>query len=189
LGLDREVRETVERELRGEDPSSTTDEAVRIGACGCHMKIAGPEECEPAVEALSGHMSDRQRKRFRDKLERYVRKPDRDLILAFHESEIVGFNCVIEQDEVPLELSPTMALRLETFACGNGLMVLSEFRRRGIGIALQLRAEQWARERRKPGFWLITHRQSAWYARHFGYVEIGRIVIRGVERRVMAKEL
>ena len=46
------------------------------------LKIAIDEDVESIVLALTDHMNDEQRAAFRDKLERYVRKPDRDVIVA-----------------------------------------------------------------------------------------------------------
>lgn len=152
-----------------------------------HLIIAREAHVEPAVLSLSGHMNEEQREKFRNKLRRYVRKTDRDLILAVAGRWVIGFYTVIEHDDLPKELATSTRVRLSRFACGTGFRVHSDCRRRGVGASLQQRAEQWARERNKPGFWLSTHRQADWYRKHFGYEKAGRVLVKGVERSIMAK--
>lgn len=151
------------------------------------LVIARVDQVESAVSVLSGHMNQEQRAKFRDKLYRYARKPDRDLILAMAVKEILGFYSVIEEDDLPREVPAAVRQRLHSFACGTGLLVHPDYRQRGIGTELQLFAEQWARARGKAGFWLSTRRQADWYRSHFGYEEAGRVLVKGVERRIMAK--
>ena len=150
--------------------------------------IAQDDDVELTVSSLSNHMSDMQREKFRDKLHRYVRKPDRDLLLAVAENRVLGFYTVIERDSLPPELPVGVTNRLQDFACCTGLMVHPDYRRKGIGAALQLRGEQWARSRNRSGFWLSTHRQAGWYRRHFGFKEEGKATVREIERTIMAKE-
>ena len=151
--------------------------------------IARDEDVELAVSSLSSHMSDQQREKFREKLHRYVRKPDRDLVLAVAEKLVLGFYTVIERDSLPPELPAAVRDRLQSFACCTGLMVHPNHRRKGIGAALQLRGEQWARSRSRSGFWLSTHRQAEWYRRHFGFQEAAKVTVKAIERTLMAKDL
>jgi GNAT superfamily N-acetyltransferase len=150
--------------------------------------IARDDDVELTVWSLSNHMSAEQREKFRDKLHRYVRKPDRDLVLAVAGNLVLGFYTVIERDDLPQELPVAVKDRLQEFACCTGLMVHPDYRRKGIGAALQLRGEEWARSRNRAGFWLSTRRQAGWYRRHFGFREEGKATVREIERTILAKE-
>jgi GNAT superfamily N-acetyltransferase len=154
---------------------------------GWDVVIASMEEVTGTVQRLSGHMDAGQRERFEDKLRRYVRKPDRDLIIAVGAKAVVGFYTVIEQDDLPPAMPDDNRARLKRFACCTGLLVHSDWRRQGIGASLHRRGEQWARQRNKPGLWLSTRRHADWYRRHFGYEEVGRVMVKGIERTIMAK--
>ena len=145
-------------------------------------------DVEPTVAQLCAHMNDQQRGAFRDKLERYVNKPDRDLIVALQTGEVLGLVCVIDQAESPSSLPEQTVERLRNFACSTQLLVHPELRKQGIGSRLQLRAEQWAKERGRAGLWLVTHRMADWYRRHFGYEEVGRANEKNTEKIVMAKK-
>jgi GNAT superfamily N-acetyltransferase len=151
-------------------------------------KVATEADVEPVLAQLSGHMDDQQRKAFRDKLERYARKPDRVLILAKQNHLVLGYVCVIEAAEAPPDLTDEAALRLRPLAHGTQLFVHPDFRKQGIGSSLHLAVEKWARDRGKTGFWMVTHRKAYWYARDFGFEEICRIRAKGVEKIVMIKE-
>ena len=152
------------------------------------LKVASDSDVETTVAQLSDHMNTRQRAAFRDKLERYVRKRDRDLILAIHGGKVVGLVCVIDRAEFPAHLPKKTVERLRNFACTTQLLVHPQVRKQGIGNSLQLRAEQWARERGRDGLWLVTHRMAYWYRNHFGYEEVGRISVKNTEKSVMARE-
>lgn len=149
--------------------------------------IADESHIEPAVASLSGHMDDGQRRAFRDKLSRYVFKTDRDLALALQGSRILGFYTVIDYDDLPSEVPAAVSNRLHDYACGTGFLVHPDYRRRGIGMSLHQRVERWAGERGKPGFWLSTRRQAEWFHKHFAFDEVARVVVKGIERRIMAK--
>lgn len=154
---------------------------------GWKVIIAGATDVPRAVQNLSGHMKAEQRERFEDKLNRYVRKPDRDLIIALDGDEVLGFYTIIEQDDLLPTMGEDIRGLLSDFACCTGLLVHPDWRRRGIGASLHRRGERWARERRKPGLWLSTRRHADWYRRHFDYEEVGRVLVKGIERTIMAK--
>jgi hypothetical protein len=82
--------------------------------------VATATDVEPAVEQLSDHMNAQQRAAFRDKLERYVHKPDRDLILAVHGGQVLGLVCVIDQAEFPSSLPKKAFERLRNFELNSG---------------------------------------------------------------------
>jgi len=149
--------------------------------------VASREDVDPAVTQLSGHMDDGKRRAFRDKLERYVRKPDRDLIIAVNNAAVLGFYCVIEALSTPEHLADPVVEILRHFATCTGLFVDPRHRRKGIGAGLVLRGEQWAEERGRTGLWLVTHRAASWYERHFGYEPVARVQEKGVAKTLMAR--
>ena len=65
------------------------------------LRVAAEADVEPTIEQLTDHMNDQQRQALRDKLQRYVQKPDRDLILALRGPQILGLICVIDQGRFP----------------------------------------------------------------------------------------
>lgn len=152
------------------------------------LKVATEKDVQPTVEQLTDHMNDEQRQTFRDKIHRYVEKPDRDLILAVRGPQVLGLVCVIEQAELPPGLSVETIDYLQNFAYGTQLLVHPSFRHRGIGSSLHIEAEFWARRRGLAGYWHITHRMAHWYEKDFGYQQIARIEVKGVEKIVMAKK-
>ncbi|MGD8372959.1 MAG: hypothetical protein PVI19_15525, partial [Syntrophobacterales bacterium] len=97
------------------------------------LKVATEADVESILAELSGHMNDQQRELFRDKLERYARKPDRVLILAKQEHLVMGYVCVIEEGEAPPDLTDETAQRLRPLAHGTQLFVHPDFRKQGIG--------------------------------------------------------
>ncbi len=152
------------------------------------LKVASETDVQATMQQLTDHMNEKQRDVFRDKLLRYVRKPDRDLILAVRGREILGLVCIIDKGEFPPGFPSDKMDYLRNFALGTQLLVHPSMRRRGIGTSLLLRAELWARERGRAGHWIITHRKADWYRQTFSYEEIARISSKGVKKIVMAKK-
>ena len=152
-----------------------------------YLKVAAEADVQPTLEQLTDHMNDQQRAAFRDKLQRYVRKPDRELIVAVHGGQTLGLVCVIEQAQFPRRFPEQKATHLRNFACGTQLLVHPSFRKQGVGGSLLARAQRWAHEHGLTGFWIVTHRQADWYRTHFGYQEIHRIDDKGVEKILLAK--
>ena len=152
------------------------------------LKLATEKWVQPTLEQLTDHMNSEQRQAFRDKLQRYVHKPDRDLILAVQGPQILGLICVIDQGRFPPGFSEKNAEYLRNFACGTQVLVHPTCRRRGIGGSLLTQAENWARRRGLAGLWVITHRMSHWYEKNFGYQQISRIEVQGVAKTLMAKK-
>ena len=151
------------------------------------LKVATEEDVDSTVEALSDHMNDRQRAAFKDKLQRYVHKPGRELIVAVLGGKTIGLVCVIDQAQLPPSFTEQQASQLQNFCCGTQLLVHPSFRKQGVGGSLLSRAEQWAYEHGLIGFWIVTHRKAAWYKSHFGYQELHRIDDKGVEKTLLAK--
>lgn len=152
------------------------------------LKEASERDVEPTLAQLTEHMNDRQRTAFRVKLQRYVHKPDRQLILAANGGQVFGLVCVIMQMELPSNFTYRKADLLRNFAFGSQLLVHPDFRNRGIGGSLHLQSLHWARGRGRAGHWLITRRMADWYRRQFGYEEFGRLQKKGVEKILMLKE-
>ena len=152
------------------------------------FKVASEPDVEPTLAQLTDHLNDQQRAAFRVKLQRYVRKPDRELILAANGGQVLGLVCIIMQMELPSNFTYEQADHLRSFAFGSQLLVHPDVRGQGIGASLHLRSLQWAREQGQAGHWLITHRLADWYRQHFGYEEIGRIIKKGAEKILMIKE-
>jgi len=148
------------------------------------VRLARWEDVSSTVAQLSGHMDEGRRGVFHQKLARYVRKPDRDLIIAVNGERIVGLFCIIEALSTPKALPGEP---FHQFACCTGLLVDSGYRRQGIGAGLVRRGEEWAMERGKAGLWLVTHGAASWYARHFGYEPVARVWEKGVAKTLMAK--
>jgi len=167
-----------------EDPQSMAEnDAVEKAAYSWDLKVAAEADVKPTIEQLTDHMNDAQRQAFRDKLLRYVKKLDRDLILAVRGVQILGLVCVIDQTAFPSGFSEKHIDYLRNFASGTQLLVHPSFRRRGIGGSLLSHAEAWARKRGLAGFWII-----GWYERNFGYEQIARIEVKGVGKFLMAKK-
>lgn len=162
--------------------------AVETPPQSWQLKLAAEADIEPTIEQLTDHMNSEQRQTFRNKLQRYVHKTDRDLILAVRGEQVLGLVCVIDQGEFPPGFSGQNTEYLRNFACGTQLLVHPTCRRRGIGGSLLAQAENWAHERGLAGFWIVTHRMSGWYERNFGYEQITRIEIKGVTKTAMAKK-
>jgi len=152
------------------------------------IRVAAETEVETAIQQLTDHMNDQQRQAFRDKLQRYVQKPDRDLVLAGRGLQVLGLVCVIHQAEFPPCFSEQNMNYLRDFASVTQLLVHPSFRRRGIGGSLLTQAEAWARKRGLAGLWITTHRMAHWYEKNFGYEQIARIEVKGVGKAVMAKK-
>jgi GNAT superfamily N-acetyltransferase len=172
------------------DPVDTNGQMnENSGAHTWILRLADEPDVERALAQLGSHMNDTQRRAFRDKLLRYVRKRDRDLILAIKHDLVLGLACVIEESEVPPSIPSPLPGDLRNYAALTQLMVHPGVRRQGIGSSLLIGAEQWALARGKAGLWLVTHRMAQWYQRHFAYREAGRMSAKGVEKWIMVKGL
>jgi len=168
--------------------SMAESSARETGVQSWQLKVAAEADVEPTIEQLTDHMNHEQRQAFRDKLQRYIQKPDRDLILAVRGLQVLGLVCVLDQPEFPPDLSEQNRDYLTDFTSGTQLLVHPSFRRQGIGGSLLAQAEAWARKRGLRGFWIITHRMAEWYEKNFGYENIARVEVKGVGKDVMAKK-
>lgn len=152
------------------------------------LRAATLADIAGAICALSDGMNEGRRAAFRDKLTRFASAPERELIIAVSSAHILGLTCVTERDNPPASLPRAVQTRLHAWACSNALLVHPAARRQGIGHSLQAAAEQWARERARLGYWLITHRMATWYQRHSGFHHIARIQAGRVTKNLMGKD-
>lgn len=151
------------------------------------LREAVEADVPPILEQLTDHMNTKARARFKDKLERYIRKPDRALIIAIKKKQIPGLVCVIEQMDPPAGLEYENSEIFASFAASAQLLVHPEKRRQGIGKSLHQRSLEWAQQRGCKGHWLITRRMADWYKKHFRYVEICRFKMRGTRKTALMK--
>ncbi len=124
---------------------------------------------------------------FLDKLERYAAKPDRALFLAGSNDNFIGFATIINQSPPPKESNDMDIKLLQTYACGTGLMVLPEFRHKGVASRLVMHWELWAKQNSLSGIWVVTRQMADWYKNYFHYSIIGTTVRHKVTKTVLAK--
>ncbi|MCF8055033.1 MAG: GNAT family N-acetyltransferase [Desulfocapsa sp.] len=124
---------------------------------------------------------------FLDKLQRYAAKSDRALFLAKYQDRIIAFATIIDQAPAPDDSDESTVRLLKTCACGTGLMVLPEFRQRGIAATLVNHWERWAIKNKMQGIWVISHRMADWYQRHFAYSIYGVTMRHGVKKTILLK--
>ena len=155
----------------------------------CTVLTARPADVDRAFYDLNRDMDPNFVHVFLDKLQRYAAKPDRALFLAEYQGRIIAFATIIDQAPAPDESSESTIRRLETCACGTGLMVLPEFRCRGVAATLVQQWENWALENGLQGIWVVTRQMADWYHRCFSYSIHGVITRHGVKKTVLVKKL
>ena len=154
----------------------------------CVVVEAALQDVEKAYNDLNRDMKPAFVHVFLDKIERYARKPDRALFLVKYRRSFIAFATIIESAPVPEELSREFSAPLIGYACGTGLMVLPEFRKQGVASLLVRQWDHWSREQGLPGIWVVTKNMGSWYRDHFGYMEVGQIFRKGVEKTVLQKQ-
>lgn len=152
----------------------------------CRVLSALPGDVDRGFHDLSRDMDPNLVHVFLDKLQRYAEKPDRALLFAEAEGKIIGFATIIEQADAPEGMEAAVAHLLQGYGCGTGLMVLPEFRRRGVARILVRQWEQWAQACGRQGVWLVTRQMGDWYQRYFNYAVLGTTMRHGVEKTVLA---
>jgi GNAT superfamily N-acetyltransferase len=126
---------------------------------------------------------------FLDKIERYARKPDRALFLVQYKNTTIAFATIIDSAPVPAELSAEQVTPLVRYSCGTGLMVLPEYRQKGVASLLVEQWELWSRKKERKGIWVVTKKMDEWYQKHFSYIRIGLIELKGVKKNNTPKRL
>lgn len=155
----------------------------------CRIISAGTEDVSKAFHDLNRDMNPEFVHVFLDKLKRYAAKPDRALFLASHQDTFIGFATIINQSPPPEETDKTTGKLLKTCACGTGLMVLPEFRHKGVASQLVQQWENWARQNNLQGIWVVTHHMADWYQRCFHYSVLGITVRHQVKKKILMKLL
>lgn len=152
----------------------------------CRIFSALPSDVDRGFRDLSRDMDPNLVHVFLDKLQRYGTKPDRALLFAEAEGKIIGFATIIDRADAPEGMDKAVVHLLQDYACGTGLMVLPEFRRRGVARLLVQHWEQWARSFGRQGVWIVTRQMADWYQRYFHYSVLGITVRHGVKKTVLA---
>ncbi len=155
----------------------------------CHIISAIPSDTDKAFQDLKRDMNPEYAHVFLDKIQRYSLKPDRALFLASYQENFIGFATIINQSQVPKELNQEIIHTLQPYACGTGLMVLPEFRHKGVASKLVNQWEIWAYRNNLPGVWVVTHKMAEWYTHCFHYTLQGTVTRHGVNKTILAKKL
>jgi GNAT superfamily N-acetyltransferase len=126
---------------------------------------------------------------FLDKLQRYSVKPDRALFLAKYQDKSIGFATIINQSPAPDNFDKATIQLLKNYACGTGLMVLPEFRHKGVASKLIQQWHNWTLQTNLSGIWRVTRQMGDWYQRLFQYSICGITTRHGVKKNVLSKAL
>ena len=153
----------------------------------CTTFEARPEHVASAYQDLNRDMNPDFVHVFLDKIERYARKPDRALFLVQHQNRTIAFATIIDKAPIPDELTLDEMTPLMSYSCGTGLMVLPEFRKKGVASLLVEQWEVWSRKKRCQGIWVVTKKMSAWYRKHFNYLQVEVIERKGVKKTILKK--
>ncbi len=155
----------------------------------CNLFEALPADVDPAFRDLNRDMDPDFVHVFLDKLERYARKPDRALFLISYQGSIIAFATIIDTSPVPDDLEEQLRLELQACACGTGLMVLPEFRKKGVASLLVKEWTRWTQSRGLRGIWVVTRLMAEWYQGHFSYLQLAHIHRRDVVKTVLVKKI
>ncbi|HID70421.1 MAG TPA: N-acetyltransferase [Desulfobacterales bacterium] len=153
----------------------------------CKFIEAEPADVKKAFHDLKRDMNPEFVHVFLDKLERYAAKPDRALFLAINKSKFVGFATIIDQSPPPKESDQKTIELLQNYACGTGLMVLPEFRHKGIATRFVKYWELWARQNSFAGIWVVTRQMADWYKNYHHYSILGTTLCHDVAKTVLAR--
>jgi len=159
------------------------------GALPCQIICATPDDVDSAFDDLKRDMNPEFVHVFLDKIQRYSRKPDRALFLAMYQDKYIAFATVINSSPAPENADQTTIQLLRNYACGTGLMVLPEFRHKGVASRLVQQWESWARQNNLPGIWVVTRKMGDWYQRCFHYSLQGTTTRHGVKKTILSKAL
>ncbi|MBU1420293.1 MAG: GNAT family N-acetyltransferase [Proteobacteria bacterium] len=155
----------------------------------CRILPSLPGDVDRGFHDLSRDMDPSLVHVFLDKLQRYAAKPDRALFFAESAGKIIGFATIIDRAEAPEGMGEDVAHLLQNYGCGTGLMVLPEFRRRGVARILVQHWQQWAQASGRQGVWIVTREMADWYQRCFHYSVLGTTVRHGVKKTVLARSI
>ena len=155
----------------------------------CHIVSATLDDVDKAFKDLKRDMDPDFVHVFLDKIQRYSIKPDRALFLARYQGKNIAFSTIINQAPAPENSSEKTIQLLQNYACVTGLMVLPEFRNKGVASKLVRQWEIWALQNNLSGIWLITRQMGDWYQRFFKYSLLGTTTRQGVKKTILTKAL
>ncbi len=153
----------------------------------CHTITATSRDVDRAFHDLKRDMDPDFTHVFLDKIQRYALKADRALFLAQYQETSIAFATVIDSSPPPHDSNTVTTELIKNYACGTGLMVLPEFRRQGIASKLVANWENWARHKKLPGIWIVTHQMADWYQNCFHYSIQGKTIRNGVKKTILTK--
>ena len=156
-------------------------------AIHCKVIKATPADVQKAFHDLNRDMNPEFIHVFLDKLERYAKKPDRALFLVEYLEKTIAFATIINKSPPPETFPPQSFSNISAYACGTGLMVMEEYRRKGVASLLVETWENWATEHNIQGLWVITHKMSHWYQANFHFELLGNTNLKGVKKSVLSK--
>jgi len=160
-----------------------------LAALSCHIKSASPKDVPQAFQDLKRDMNQDFVHVFLDKLQRYSVKPDRALFLAKYQGKSIGFATIINQSPAPESSDKATIQLLQNYACGTGLMVLPEFRHKGVASKLIQQWHTWTLQNNLSGIWIVTRQMGDWYQRLFQYSFCGTTIRHGVKKTILTKTL
>jgi GNAT superfamily N-acetyltransferase len=155
----------------------------------CHILSANSSDVDKAFHNLKRDMNPEFVHVFLDKIQRYAAKPDRALFLAEYQENIIAFATIINHSPAPENSDKTTSKLLKNYACGTGLMVLPEFRHKGVASRLVQHWETWAGQNSLDGIWIVTRQMADWYQRCFHYSVQGTTFRHGVKKIILTKSL
>lgn len=155
----------------------------------CTLIEASIVDVDSAFQDLNRDMDPDFTHVFLDKLERYARKSDRALFLITYNASFIAFATIIDRAPLPDELQEHLRIKLKPYACGTGLMVLPEFRKKGVASLLVKEWATWARSKGLPGIWVITRVMAEWYRSQFSYSQLAHIHQKGSVKTVLTKKI
>jgi GNAT superfamily N-acetyltransferase len=153
----------------------------------CKVIKATSTDVQKAFHDLNRDMNPEFIHVFLDKLERYAKKPDRALFLVEYLEKTIAFATIINKSPLPKTSPPKNFGSISDYACGTGLMVLEEYRRKGVASLLVETWENWATECNILGLWVITHKMSHWYQTNFHFELLGNTNTKGVKKSILSK--
>jgi len=154
----------------------------------CSTFEAAPAHVAAAYKNLNRDMNPEFVHVFLDKLERYARKPDRALFLVEYQKNIIAFATIIDSAPVPDMLRADQVALLSGCSCGTGLMVLPEYRKKGVASLLVKQWEEWSLKNGLPGIWVVTKKMAGWYRKHFNYSHVACVERGGVKKTILQKQ-
>ncbi len=155
----------------------------------CQIVLAVSGDIDDAFHDLKRDMNPDFVHVFLDKIQRFSSKPDRALFLARYQGKNIAFSTIINQAPAPENSDKNTIHLLQNYACVTGLMVLPEFRNKGVASKLIQQWETWTLQNNLSGIWLITRQMGDWYQHFFQYSLHGTTIQHEVKKSILTKAL